>query len=705
MLADPLIWSYGLEQIGRNPFIIKGVSGITQPKTGFRFSKLYVETLEWLHDYWTDPILAVKSPEALKAYKSDTTNFLNYYRPQRYSDHEIICLKKSMGSLPAFIILDTNFREKVIARPGYIEDAGFTYFDGRLIWAELIQDVRWENRSWSELFSYDFNSGRTTRLTFRQRYFSPVFSPSGEHVAVIDERADGTSFIQILNPMDGTSEAEFACGKDHFSYLCWGDTDDKLYAITTGMAGRKLLSMDLSNGNRQILLSAGFIDITSPAVAGDWIYFTGPAGTTQGLYRINLKTLHAEMVFRHPHGINYLTASKGELLLSAYTSDGYRPSGILVKELKGKAIQHIEQLTEPVTRIIQRASGEFPVTFSDTAKPPSVERYKKADHLFRLHSWSPVFVNPDSYQISPGVALMSQNDLSTLICWAGYAFNKSDLSHNLLASATYTGFYPTLEMDYTRKYRNLEAGEHLLRRDSSGFPPSFWQFFRFGSGIPLNYSSGAWNRIIKPGIFLERVSDLSNQGTENDRSAWMTGFSLSSSFLRKLSYRDLFPKWGLSMNFSYFKAFSPSGSGNNVTGRLVLYLPGLLPNSSLRILNSTSHLTFDQFLYSLMDLPRGQVAGPVSNNYNFKIDYAFPVAYPDYHISWLIYIKRIKADLFFDGGTSLSERNWFLSNGLDLTMDYHLLRIGILLESGIRLMYFPTKEKVGAEFLFSFSVN
>ncbi|TSA39264.1 MAG: hypothetical protein D4R64_00230 [Porphyromonadaceae bacterium] len=706
MLADPLIWSDALGQIGRNPFNIKGLSGLTRPKTGFRFSKLYVETLDWLRDFWTNPSLAVKTPDSLFNITRDSHEFLNYYRPQQFSNHEVICLKKTMGDLPAFVIIDSSANERIIARPGTIEDAGFSYHQGKLVWSELIQDPRWENRSWSELFVYDFKTGRKTRLTYGQRYFSPVFSPSGDRIAAIDEQVDGSSYLRIIDPLDGRIVRSMPEARnDHFSYLCWGKGPDELYAITTGSEGRKLIHIDFREMVQEILLDAGYTDIACPAAYGDWIYFSGPAGATQGLYRINSNTHITEIVFGHPHGINYLSTQDQNLFLSVYSANGYRPAKVAFGSLRGKTVYRIDPLIEPVTAIIQRAYGEFPVVYSDTIQTVAIKQYSKIGHLFKLHSWSPLFLNPDSYQISPGVVLMSQNDLSTLTCWAGYQYNKTDLSHNLLSSLRYTGLYPTLEMDYSRKYRNPDPESDSTGHRSGKFPGAYWQFLRFGSGIPLNFSSGAWSRKIQPTLFFEQVSYLLDRNSELNNSAWMAGLSFSSVFLRKTSYRDLFPKWGVSMNFSYFKAFSLVRRGNNMTGRIILYLPGLLPNSSLRILNSATFLTFDQYFNSIQDFPRGQVVYQARDRYNLKIDYAFPIAYPDYHLSWLIYIKRIKTDLFFDAGTQLYIKNWFISTGLDLTFDYHLVRSGIQLESGIRMMYFPTARKIGAEFLFAFSVN
>jgi hypothetical protein len=300
---------------------------------------------------------------------------------------------------------------------------------------------------------------------------------------------------------------------------------------------------------------------------------------------------------------------------------------------------------------------------------------------------------------------MSQNDLSTLTCWAGYQYIKTDLSHNLVASARYTGSYPTIEINIGRKYRSPDILPGSAVDEPDRFLEPVQQNLRIGSSVPLIFSTGAWNRRVEPGLFYEQINYPNARRSVSDNALWMAGISLSCSILRKTSYRDLFPKWGLVANLSCFKAFSLSRRGNNITARTIVYLPGLLPNSSLRILNSIRQLSFNIFDYSIQDFPRGQVVLSSSQNYNLKIDYAFPVSYPDYHLSGLFYVNRIKANLFFDAGTNIYYPNWFLSTGIDLTFDYHILRVGVPLESGVRMIYFPMSRKIGAEFLFSFSVN
>jgi Tol biopolymer transport system component len=66
-----------------------------------------------------------------------------------------------------------------------------------------LPDPRWQNRSWSELFIYDINKNHKSKLTKSQRLFSPIFSTSGDQVAVIAEHSDGSSSLQVINIQDG----------------------------------------------------------------------------------------------------------------------------------------------------------------------------------------------------------------------------------------------------------------------------------------------------------------------------------------------------------------------------------------------------------------------------------------------------------------------------------------------------------------------
>lgn len=91
------------------------------------------------------------------------------------------------------------------------------------------------------------------------------------------------------------------------------------------------------------------------------------------------------------------------------------------------------------------------------------------------------------------------------------------------------------------------------------------------------------------------------------------------------------------------------------------------------------------------------------------MDYVFPLVYPDIRLgSYLAYIKRIRAALFYDyatGEDKQSNEQSFQSAGLDLTADVHLFRILFPFNTGVRLIYLPDDNEAKAELIFSVDLN
>ena len=82
------------------------------------------------------------------------------------------------------------------------------------------------------------------------------------------------------------------------------------------------------------------------------------------------------------------------------------------------------------------------------------EPYRKWQHLFRFHSWMPFYadieaIKADPTAIRPGVSIMTQNTLSTLISTIGYEYS-AEKRHVLHSRITWKGWYPVFEsqLDY-----------------------------------------------------------------------------------------------------------------------------------------------------------------------------------------------------------------------------------------------------------------
>ncbi|MFH0761760.1 MAG: hypothetical protein V2A67_09690 [Bacteroidota bacterium] len=703
MLSYPLLWADNLTRIARNPFRISSFSSFIKKKTGYRSPGLYKSTMEWLRNYWQSSAFSEYYIDGLRIYSQDTSDYYSYVKPISNCNRVLVCLKKSLGNLPSFVRIDSTGKETLIAYPGTIEDAGFSIHGSLIVWAEHIPDSRWENRSWSDVFIMDQSSGKKTRLTRHQRLFSPAFNPDGSKITCISEDTKGRSGIMILEPTDGSKSYQYWVDEgEHVNYLSWGINNDELFIISTRSEGRCLFLLNTASNVREVLIEAGHEDISHPALIGDYVYFTGPIRSAQGLYRIHLVTHQLEKAMEHRYGIDFLTARDNELFFSVHTPQGYRPAAITADKLHPVTINRIQHFGDPVTGSIIRAGGEVPM--SAAAKPGELPNmpYRKVLHLLSFHSWAPLFLDPDSYKISPGVMVMSQNDLSTMTMHGGYQYHKPQQSHNLIAGFQYTGWLPVIEANYLREYRapdTLTSEEYTSRRLEF-----YNQSARVRISIPFNYSAGIWTRRFTPALFL--VNRFGRNTGDEHYPRWMAGLSVDLKIIRKLSFRDLFPRTGFALSGELMKPLSANIGGNNLNARLLIYLPGGFANSSIRILNSVHHNSFGLFLEDpYPDLPRGSSVLSGDKYYSLKVDYSMPLAYPEWSLAWLLYVKRLKANLFFDGSYGWDNKEWQFTTGLDLTADYHLIRAGVQLESGIRIIWFPQLNEFGTEFLYGFSIN
>ena len=90
-----------------------------------------------------------------------------------------------------------------------------------------------------------------------------------------------------------------------------------------------------------------------------------------------------------------------------------------------------------------------------------------------------------------------------------------------------------------------------------------------------------------------------------------------------------------------------------------------------------------------------------------KGDYAFSICSPDVSLGALIYIRRLRANLFYDltRNQANQQNGWTTqsSAGIDLVFDWNVLRMSYPLTTGVRLTQPIDYGRFQAEMLFSIS--
>jgi hypothetical protein len=177
----------------------------------------------------------------------------------------------------------------------------------------------------------------------------------------------------------------------------------------------------------------------------------------------------------------------------------------------------------------------------------------------------------------------------------------------------------------------------------------------------------------------------------------------------RMSERDLYPRWGQSFDLNYRQTLFEGDTASSIFAlETQLYFPGFTRHHSFNIYAGYQDRFVDNYYYSgLINMPRGYSGIYYNQVLSLAAAYEFPVFCPDWHIGPLLYLKRLKAAVFYDYALAFDPAPdvSYYSTGLDLTFDFHLFRHFAPLEAGLRTIYFPESNSVGIEFLYSLNLN
>jgi hypothetical protein len=185
--------------------------------------------------------------------------------------------------------------------------------------------------------------------------------------------------------------------------------------------------------------------------------------------------------------------------------------------------------------------------------------------------------------------------------------------------------------------------------------------------------------------------------------------------------RDIYPRWAQTIDLNYY--FSPLNSNIYAPAasiRTSFYVPGLLPNNGIKFrFEKEKQGESGYTLNNRISFPRGY-KNIISKELDFlSVDYVFPIAYPDFNISSLMYLKRIRCSLFGDyaSGTDniyLKETNTglaydyrhnyketFRSFGFELMADFHVLRLPFMISGGVQTSWTDRDENPVFAILFN----
>ena len=691
--------------------------------TGSSFKRLQHDTFDFLRAEWEKQDTCTQFPQYLSPAKETYTS---YRYPQPINDSIVIAVKSGLKDINSLVIIN-NGREKHLDYIGSI-NSRLSYRNGRVYWSELVPGLRWTHQNYSIIKYYDLDKKNIKTLTPRQRYLSPAIDEQGQHIAVSRPTVEGKNQLVLIQAEKGNELAAFDVPDNAFIKELTFAGGDTIISIAVADSGIRLLQFNFRNGIWKELLKTTSANITSPVWKDGKIFFESGANGTNNIYSLNPADgqVHRMTAARFGAFDPSFGSSDGRLFFSDYQADGYRIASLPTDSMLFEKADLNRSASMPFVETLA-AQEQFNL---DSARLTSVDfnpkRYRKAEHTFKIHSWAPFYydvaeaMNSGASDLStivkPGATLMSQNTLNTAIMQAGWYIDKG--YHHGKLSFIYQGWFPVinLSVDYGDKAFNVDWTQNDKGQDITQGHYTQRNLVEAEARVylPFNLTHNQRIRGIQPAL----TYYFTNNKYQEYHSRKFHNFQyilpeiLFYDYRRK-AQRDILPRTGYQLRLQYLKTpFNSENYGSLYAARLTTYWPGIIRNHGLMIRVGYQYQDLDnKALYlpkHLLEKPRGyHFQYQTRQQWAFKGDYALPLLSPDWSIGSLIYIRRLRANLFYDlsRNQASSKSRWSnqSSYGGDLIFDWNVLRMSYPLTTGIRLIQPIDYGKFQVEALFSIS--
>ena len=324
--------------------------------------------------------------------------------------------------------------------------------------------------------------------------------------------------------------------------------------------------------------------------------------------------------------------------------------------------------------------------------------------LFNIHSWVP-FVTFEEY----GLQLQSDNIMRTLSAVGQVTYNTDNSNWKTLGRVSYGALFPIFDFEVSTGRRTTDIFTSV---DDNRLVPYIadWRENVFSGGIRLPFNLTHNNYISNLTLssnyqqYKVRYFDATTDRSRNEYFGAVE-FDLSFFRLQSTARQNINPRFGQILNLSYQEVVTQSANqGKKFTTSAILFFPGFFRNHSFYLSGAyqkediVNAFRFeDTFVQA-----RGYSSSFYESLYRVSANYSLPLIYPDLALSSLFFIRRVKANLFYDysRGTILEVNKFTESSaGVELSSDFRFLRL-IELDLGVRLGYQIDAKSRFANFIF-----
>ncbi len=665
------IWQKALDRVARRPYGITPFTTSLCQTTGMKHTRkeLYNQIFLELAKEWEKKL--AESINDGSIIPTENRYYTNYHSPIMIGNDSIIAFKQGVEESGAIVLLSKG-NEKILTKTGLLYEPQIAYNNGTIIWSEYTMHPRFTNSGKQQLCSYSITEKKYLIHKSSNNRYAPFSTDNGW--GCIEILPNGNSDIVLLN--ESFQEIDRIQGNNSELYIHPSYGKGSIYAILNTPQGNSIIEISLQERERRALTNNMYYKIDYPILHNGAILFNSSFNTNNAIYSLD-KSGKINHIAESKYGLISPKMFGNILIASNYTANGYKPTIINIDTITKRNVEYKKfTIADSITKLegIAEESNHIQHIEGSTSK------YKRLPHLFKLHSWGPIYVDAQSVNVKLGASIYSQNTLNTMALSAGYIIKEGNDYGIFRVNAEYRGWWPIIS--FTGEFGNYKKLQGKVR-------------------LPLNFSKKDINYSVMPHISynLEGIGSLNSQNIQS-------GITLAiSKYKNSLELQN---RYGILLDAGCAKEINNYGVGDMIYGNIQINLPGLFKCDGFTLYGGAQFSNNDNIIgYNAMIMkPRGVTLSGTDYT-TIRGSYSFPICYPDGGLGSILYFKRVSGTLFYDYG-SIGIQNYTLkgaSIGAELKSDFNILRLTYPLNIGVRTGYETITRSPFAELLISISIS
>lgn len=671
------IWQNALQR--PYPFAF---SSVVKQRTGLSIDQLSQLALKELRDS-IQLKQQVNADNAVQISPKVSKGYTPYEYPCWISDNAFVAIKSGFSSIPVLVEV-SHGQEKELTKLGPIAEMNMLSASPNwIVWSEIKFDVRWGQKQGTRLVLFNRETKEKTFWDGDEKWINPSISQDGKQVLTLVQNNSGSSHLLLLDVETRQLIKKIAIASGEQVLHARLADQNRMVFVVKRQHQKSIRVMDLVHFNQLYEIGLGANNIGAPYLQGDYVYFNEPVNGIDQIVRIHLKNKQQQILTHSQFG--------------AYSAQAFNNEKIIYQSYKasGDAIMQTNLKNEDWKPFVSEASPPD----NHLVNPNyAAQKYSKWN-IFNVYSWGPL-IAAQGNQLE--VSLLSKNITNTFQAGLGYQYDPNERAGTQFARFSYQGLFPVFDASFqnsqrsTSLYIDKRAPFDSLRTDS-------WTQTKGDLGIrlPFNLTHSAYSEFLTISstysFFQVSGYDLPlrfKSEAFNGMYSSMT-HALSYSKLLNKAYWDVQSPWGYQIGLHWQGTpFSQNLNSEIWSAQLKAFVPGLFKHHGISLRGAYQQQSNGNYTFaSTLALPRGYTTVLYNRLYSFSADYKFPIANTDFNVGRLLYVKRLKGNLFFDasqgenilkdGTTSTT----FQSFGVDLSSQFHLMRFSQTFEIGVRCLY------------------